>query len=136
MSESDPDSSKKFFAMAAGISNLSPMNFQLGAVIVDKRGRIIASGHNSYKTHPKFGTRKNEYRYLHAEGAALYDAEKRGISVENCEIYVFRKGYNVAKPCSHCMDMLFAAGIRAVHFTNKPSISRKVKLVWNTIRQL
>lgn len=137
MTDSEDESSRIYFAMAEGISSLSPMNFQLGAVIVDKRGNIIAKGYNSYKSHPYYGTKKNQYRYLHAEGAALYDARKRGISVEGCDIYIFRKGGNKAKPCWHCRELLRQEGIRNVFYTDREKtiygLSNEIKIRRNSI---
>lgn len=113
---------------AKHLARFSPMKKKLGAVMVDHRGIIIASGYNSYQTHPVYGTKKNAYKYvsatgfMHAEGACLYDAKKKGYSshqIRNCSIYLYRKNWNLSKPCVYCQKMLVDFGITTVYYTAK-----------------
>ena len=92
------------------------------AKIYDKKGRLLATGHNSYtKTHPKqayyaskagFG-RKN---YLHAEIAAIIHAGPTAYA-----IHVFRHRRDgslaLARPCEICMLAIKEAGIKQITYS-------------------
>jgi len=107
-----------FMNLAKEESEKSPMRYQLGAVIV-KKGRVVAKGYNNYKTHPKFGTRENKWRTLHAECAAVYNALKKGMNPENSVIYVYRKYGRKALPCEHCQKIIKEFGIKKVVYTER-----------------
>lgn len=88
--------------------------FKLGAVIL-RKGKILSKGYNKIKTHPTFGSKV--YKNLHAEGAALYNAYHRGLNVKGCTMVVYRKNFTTSKPCSDCLKLLKAAGIKTVYYT-------------------
>tara|TARA_R100000008_G_scaffold40816_1_gene23443 strand:+ start:1977 stop:2324 length:348 start_codon:yes stop_codon:yes gene_type:complete len=90
--------------------------FQLGAAIYSKKGKLISSGWNKHKTHPKFGSFL--FKNLHAEGDALIKALKTRKSLKGSYIVVYRKRGNRAKPCSCCENMLREAGIEKVYYTD------------------
>ena len=79
-------------------------NPQVGCVLMDSRGDIVAEG-----WHRGAGT-------PHAEVAALYDARARGVDTRGLTAVV------TLEPCNHtgrtgpCSEALLAAGIGAVHY--------------------
>mgnify|MGYP002037395264 CR=1 FL=1 len=79
-------------------------NPQVGCVLMDSRGDIVAEG-----WHRGAGT-------PHAEVAALYDARARGVDTRGLTAVV------TLEPCNHtgrtppCVDALLAAGVAAVVF--------------------
>lgn len=56
---------------------------------------------------------------MHAEGSCIYNAVKKGLKVKGCKLYVYRKNWNLAKPCAHCQSLIEEAGIRVVYYTDK-----------------
>lgn len=103
-----------------GVGGRGKDSFRLGAVLFDKRGRVVASGTNSYKTHPKLAP-FTEYPFIHAEQACLL---KYGL--DNCEglcmmvVRVLKDGsFANAKPCSVCSSLLRACGVRDVYYSTK-----------------
>lgn len=89
--------------------------FKIGAAIYSKKGRLISTGFNQDKTHPKFGS--NEYQKIHAEGAALWKAIKNNASLEDAYIIVYRIRGNLAKPCPGCQELLRFHGIKTMFYT-------------------
>jgi deoxycytidylate deaminase len=92
------------------------------AVIYDKRGRVLSTGHNQYlKTHPmqaKYAAKAGQpYRqYLHAEISALIKCrgEPYKISIERKN----KQGQLVlAKPCPVCELALKEAGVKFVEYS-------------------
>lgn len=94
---------------------------RIGAVVVDKKGRVLSTGYNIRKTHPfqyKFAQHINEEAiYLHAETAALVKCRKKPHA-----IYVGRlkkdDSTGLAKPCPICMGAIVESGIKEVYYTN------------------
>lgn len=111
------DKSDPIWAIAVSESSNSPMKFKLGAVIVDKKGRILGSGFNSGKTHPKYGS-KPPFCTLHAEGAAIVSAKNSKTLSRAYAIYIYRRNNFLSKPCHCCLKMLQRLGIKKVVFTN------------------
>ena len=111
-SEIDP----KHAAISCCSKSTAP--FKLGAVICDKKGRVVAWGYNnSKKTHPAFGSGK--YKFLHAESAAIYCSVRLGVDVKGMTLMVFREGSNLAKPCAGCQLLLKKYGIAKVYYSVK-----------------
>lgn len=108
-----------YMEIAEVVSSRSPMTFNMGAVLVDRKGNVVSSGFNSYRTHPKYGTQKTPYRYMHAEGSCIYNAVKKGKKTEGCSIFVFRKNWRLARPCAHCMELIREAGIQNIYYTDQ-----------------
>ena len=104
------------WALAITESSKSPLRFKLGAAII-KRGKLLGFGYNSYKTHPKFGS-KDGFKTLHAEGAALYSAKKLGNDVRGATMIIYRRGARNSKPCEDCQKLIEEAGISKVIYTN------------------
>ena len=89
--------------------------YKLGCVLV-KGKKVLATGRNDNKTHPKWG--RNPWGYLHAETNALYKAEINGVDVTGCDVYIYRKGYRLAKPCKSCYNALREAGVKNIFYTD------------------
>lgn len=98
--------------------------FRHYAILVDKRGKIISEGANSYnKTHPLFkqvalsiGIESKTYQ--HAEFAAINkDRSKRGY-----KLYIARVDRNgipvLSTPCSVCMEFIRRSKhVKAIEWT-------------------
>lgn len=96
--------------------------YRHASLILDKRGRLIASGVNSYvKTHPrqnklseKFGNKRKDF--LHAEIAALSKCRVKPYKIIN--IRLRRDGSTgMAAPCPLCNHAIQIAGIKVVEYT-------------------
>ena len=94
-------------------------NFKHGAVLVHKN-TVIASGFNSYKTHPIMA-KYTHFPHLHAEQKAIIRA-----GLDNCEgldLYVVRvdrrKRFAMSKPCRVCKKLIDEVGIRNVYYTDE-----------------
>jgi hypothetical protein len=95
----------------------------VSAFVYDKRGRLLASGQNSYvKTHPlmaKAGTSVGEPHkiYLHAEVAALIKCDW----TKAYRLLVTRYGKDgsplLAKPCIVCRSVISRTSIKIVEHT-------------------
>ena len=111
MKESDPPPPMRY---AIEESKKSKHKFAMGAVIV-RGNKMLSKACNLNKTHPKFGS--GVYRRLHAEGNAIYKAVRRGIELSGSTIYVYRKNYNLAKPCACCMGLIHKYGIKEIIYS-------------------
>ena len=90
---------------------------RVGAVILDKKGRVISSGFNKRKTHPlqvHYGSIKKPY--LHAEMSALVNARKKGHTIVVARI-TKNGDLGLAKPCPVCAAAIADAGIKRVIYT-------------------
>jgi|SRR3989344_335092 len=90
--------------------------FQLGAVIVDVRGRIISWGWNTCNR--GIGSRLSG----HAEALAIRRANRKRL--KGASIFVAGRARNTgssitAKPCKNCQKILQHFGIVDVYFTTK-----------------
>lgn len=98
-------------------NNSTHKQHRLGAVIV-KGGRILATGYNQLRPSKLIGTNT-----LHAEAHAVLHLLKsrRQADLIGADIYVNRytRGGRIglARPCSHCMELLRTVGIRRVFYT-------------------
>jgi len=99
--------------------------FNMGAIVADKKGQILSYGFNSYtKTHPKQylynkGVRNNRI-YLHAEIDSLIKCSTL-MSAAHILI-VARLGrdgkLHLAKPCEGCMKAIVESKIKYAYYTN------------------
>lgn len=111
-----------------GISRISRSGSPIkhGAVIMDGK-RIISTGFNSRKTHPK--VKKYDYlSFLHAETHAILK-----IGLEEClgkNLFVVRLllgnklGYS--KPCPACLEIISIAKFKNIYYSTS-SISKPVE---------
>ena len=104
----------------------SIMRHRHGAVIVDKRGRVLATGWNQLKTHPRQKAFSlslfQEYtrEHLHAEVHAIINCERLRLMDKAHKIYVARLtavGTGLSRPCSICQEALDKTGIKLVEYT-------------------
>ena len=110
--------------------------FKLASAVVYKK-YVIATGVNSYKTHPLMNGEgyKEGQVFLHAEMDAIKNALKL-IDVEQlsqCDLYVVRVKrpnykskewiYGLAKPCPGCTKAIANFGIRNVYYSENENES-------------
>ena len=102
-------------------ADLSSFRQQVGCVITNKHGHVIAKGHNMMKTHPmqkRYATKAGNDKaiYLHAEISALVKCR----DVPHT-IYISRRMKNgatgLAKPCPICQMAIEEAGIKHIIYT-------------------
>ena len=119
---------RSFFESTKAVSILSDHpQFHLGCVIVEG-SRIISSGCNSVTRcsliqrkldNNQFG---GEHRgACHAETAALLPLIRQRADLTSCAAYLYRSHKDgsiaMSRPCSRCMSLMRAVGIRRVFFT-------------------
>lgn len=104
---------KRFMAMAKLVASWSKdPSTGCGAVIVDSRQRIVATGFNGFPRRVDDDPERLHDRRLklaltlHAEANAMLFAEK---PVRGCTLYV-----HPMPPCSHCAAMIIQSGISRV----------------------
>ena len=95
----------------------STHRFRLGAVIFDKKKRVLSFGWNkATKTHPRSST---PYKTIHAELCAVIGLSRE--QLRNSNIYVYRIKKNgesgLAKPCSFCHNMLNEVGVKGIYYS-------------------
>lgn len=102
-------------------------SYRLASVVVDKRGKILGEGVNSYKTHP-FSLQHSEYPYLHAERAAIIACKPFITELNDFNIYTVRikkdGSIGLAMPCESCMMMLEMFDCRGCYFTTETGWDR------------
>lgn len=98
---------------------------QLTATIYDKRGKIVAVGHNNYnKTHPYQACKAQQAGlpqkiYLHAEIDAIIKALRSGVDLHKISIERYDKlgQPRDAMPCPVCQIAIREAGIKFIEYT-------------------
>lgn len=119
---------KKFFEKAKTMCEISdnPKN-KVGAILVYKN-KIVSVGFNQQKSNPiqkEYNVcRCTEKRYfdvdkcnnsIHAETSAILNAQRLGINLSECSIFVYRqkksKVQGLSKPCKACQKLLLDNGI-------------------------
>lgn len=105
--------------VAISLAKTNTSKYKLGAVITDKRGRIVSYGQNSYiQTHPMqahYGrlTGNPESVFLHAEMSALVKSKGKGYTIYVAR--VTKNGHSASsKPCVICMAAIKEAGLSKV----------------------
>ena len=98
-------------------------HFKIIATTYNKRGHVIAVGHNSYlQTHPRQASLAarvglGEKQYLHAEVQAIIRSRSTQISKIKIERYDAFGNPKNAKPCPICELAIKEAGISFVEYT-------------------
>jgi len=102
-----------FLKIAESISCLSKdPSTKVGAVIVDYKRRIVATGYNGFPrnikdTKERYENRSVKYIYtIHAEVNAILNSKSE---IENCIIYTYP-----FPPCSDCAKFIIQSGIKRV----------------------
>ena len=104
-----------FIALSKLISLRSPSNkLKVGSVIV-KDKRVISSGYNGFPSgmdHISIHKDGHEVNTIHAEINSITDAAKRGVSINNTDMYVTHF------PCLNCAKSIIASGIKKIIYLN------------------
>jgi len=106
----------KYFKLARRMASYSDHHtHKIGCVVV-KKNRVISTGYNKLKTHPKS---PHKYNTIHAEFDALV-----GLGLDKttgAEVYIYRELKNgsmaTSKPCNSCLSILHKLSIAKVHYT-------------------
>lgn len=101
--------------------NFNGQPYFVAAAALDKKGRIIAIGQNSYvKSHPlmrRYGLNKDQI-FLHAEVSALVKTRRKAHTLVVARVN--KKGnFAMAKPCKVCQLAINSAKLEHVYYTNK-----------------
>lgn len=111
-----PKAVKRGMRIARNSAKLSVANFRLGAALYNGN-KLISIGWNQRKTHPLSTTR---FKTQHAEFSCLVGMNKE--DVIGSTLYVFRltktNRPGMALPCDRCQELIRAAGIRKVWYSN------------------
>jgi deoxycytidylate deaminase len=97
--------------------------YSITATTYDKRGRVIATGENSYvRTHPVqayYASKANQQHRisLHAEISAIIRSRNREIHKIKIERYDAAGNPKLGKPCPVCELAIREAGIKFVEYT-------------------
>ena len=92
---------------------------RVGAVIVDTKGGIRATGYNGFPRGVNDDNilrheRPAKYLYTeHSERNAIYQAARSGTSTENCSLYTWAEGSGLGV-CSDCARAIIQSGIVSV----------------------
>lgn len=120
----------KYLEKHAVLSSGTGGRFKLAAGVV-RRGKLLAVGVNSYKTHPimmNSGYREGQ-DCLHAEADAIKKCIKMGYAdlLSSCELYVVRVKHpskftddyvhGLAKPCEGCNNIINDYNFKSVYYT-------------------
>lgn len=119
---------RKYLRYCVQLAGKSNVTHKHGCVIVDRKTKeIISHGFNyDYKNHVKVNS-------LHAEMAAIRNANKRCLARNDCEMYVVRmrnsrcrniKEYELkySKPCEVCAQMIMSrTNIRNIYYSTNHS---------------
>ena len=98
--------------------------FKHGAVIYDKKGNILSIGRNIPHYCPSYPS-----LLLHAEADAILKCKR--LELKNANILVVRVSKNKlrnSKPCSHCMSMISAVGIKHIYYSSINEEIEELKL--------
>ena len=108
------DWNKRFFDLATYIGGWSKDTTKVGAVIADYKNSVVSVGYNGYPRNsndefPGRNERPTKYFFtVHAEANAVSDAARKGVSLNDCTIYV------TLFPCSDCAKLIIQSGIKKV----------------------
>lgn len=110
----------------------------IGCIAVYK-GRIIAKGSNSEKTHP-IQMHYNKYRTIrgintqvlpkvHAEVKCLSKLKNMNVDFKKVKLFIYRircdQPYGLARPCPACMMAIMDSGIRNIYYTTDTSYAHE-----------
>tara|TARA_R110002110_G_scaffold159572_5_gene357450 strand:- start:519 stop:878 length:360 start_codon:yes stop_codon:yes gene_type:complete len=105
-------------------------NYHLMAVLW-RNGKIVKTGTNSSKTHPRFIRRYSDGSFgacMHAEMNVIRFA-KPGDIIQVMRFKKCGEGLAMAKPCTHCMKHIREAGIKYVRYTNPEGAWETMKII-------
>lgn len=104
----------EYFTLISHVVSLrSPSKkLKVGSVIV-KNNRIISTGYNGFISgveHVSINHNGHEINTIHAETNAIVDAAKRGVNINESEIYVTHY------PCINCLKNIIGSGIKKIYY--------------------
>lgn len=110
---------------------------KVGAIIVNRNHRIIATGYNGFPSRieddPKLlEDRTTKYRLIiHAEMNALLNALNNGISVEHCSLYVYP-----LPTCGECAKNIVQSGVDKVFMISDDLHNERWRETWLSGRDI
>lgn len=118
-----------YFNSAKNMAHLSNFKrIKIGCVIV-YRNKIISTGVNSEKTHPKqkeynvFRFKEDSVHKLHAETNALLHIRYLDINWSKVKVYVYREFKNgsiaPSRPCESCYNLIKDMNIKQIYYTTE-----------------
>lgn len=102
---------EKIIEVAIKTASKSDCRFKVACVLVDTRGRIVATGFN----HHSYNGAKMGRPTVHAEVDALNKVRKPST---NLIAFIYRKNARKINPCVSCAKLLKSYGIKTVFCTN------------------
>ena len=124
---------EKFSNIARSVSEESIFNrYRVGAILVMK-GKIIARGYNSTKSHPmqkmynieRTDVSDSAPHYIHAEMDVL--KKMKGMDLKNTELYIYhlnnKNEQRMARPCAACMRAIKDHGISVIHYSTPEGLA-------------
>lgn len=133
---------RTYFNIAREVARSSDFpKIQIGCVAVYQH-KIISTGFNSNKTHPR-QKEYNKYRFpvdapgsnhtCHAELSCLVPLMSRhDIDFRYISLYVYREYSNgqlaIARPCESCYKLIKDLGIRNIYYTTQSGYSHEIIL--------
>ena len=120
----------RFFYLARLVAKHSlHERYRIGAIVV-KQSRIVSTGVNKLKTHPR---QINPHTHLYGSSIHAELDASIGISrhlLRGATIYVVRilqNGENaMSRPCGSCMDILRELGIRRVVYSTTNGVEQEI----------
>ena len=113
ISSERPEWNSYFKEIVQVTSKRSPCNrLKVGCLLVNDN-RIVSQGYNGFLPgcdHKSIVRNGHEQATIHAEQNALCDCARRGVSTEECIVYITHY------PCIVCARLLFAAGVREIRY--------------------
>lgn len=103
-------------SLAQKICLKSQMKHKLSCIIYNKKGHIINIGYNKWLTIGKRSKVPLKCS-IHSEMDAIAGCDRRELYGAN--IYVYRKGNLLAKPCENCMKELEKYGFRNISWSGE-----------------
>lgn len=126
---------EKFTNIARSMSESSVFNrYRIGAILVVK-GKVVARGYNSTKSHPMqkiYNAERTDVtdsapHYLHAEIDILTKIRGMDLDFKNAELYVYHinnKGeQRMARPCAACMKAIKEHEISVIHYSTPEGLA-------------
>lgn len=92
----------------------STMRYRVSCVLVDNRGRVVATGYNHMATNG----RSMGHWSVHAEADALSKVKKIPDG-SNLTAFIYRKNSRAIDPCPSCEKLLKAYGIERIFCTHE-----------------
>lgn len=114
---------EQFLTMAKQISQKSDHATHKIGCVVAKKNRVLGSGFNVMRTHPKS---PHQYKSIHAEFMAALNAN---FELKGATVYVFRQhksgAWAISKPCTACWNFLIECGAKEVVYSFEGSFKQE-----------